>query len=100
MNGEVEKYRAEIDRLSQTAKQLSDRGHFDADSIAKRQTQLERRFAELNARASLRRQRLHDARRFFGYMRGTDELLQWLKEKQQVSHQNLFHFTSNHPSLF
>lgn len=82
---EIEKFREEIVRLGQVAKGLVDRRHFDSENISSRQARIEENYRDLSKNASQRRQQIVDAERYYLYVRNSEEMSAWLKEKQSVA---------------
>ncbi|CDW52048.1 protein sma d; protein sma c; protein sma b [Trichuris trichiura] len=82
---DVANYKSELDRLSNSARAMLDRHHFDEVQIAAKQSQLERDYNSLMSFCQDRRQRLTDARRYYQYIRQADNLTSWLREKEAAA---------------
>ncbi|KFD52473.1 hypothetical protein M513_06670 [Trichuris suis] len=82
---DVLNYKSELDRLSNSARAMLDRHHFDEVQIAAKQSQLERDYNSLTSFCQDRRQRLTDARRYYQYIRQADNLTSWLREKEAAA---------------
>uniref|UniRef100_A0A914XIB6 Spectrin alpha chain n=1 Tax=Plectus sambesii TaxID=2011161 RepID=A0A914XIB6_9BILA len=85
LDTEVASYKTDIDRLRSVVDQMIHREHFDATQLTAKQGKLERDYADLRAHCTRRRTQLVDAGRYYGFIRQADDLIQWLKDKEQAA---------------
>ncbi|KAK9716990.1 Variant SH3 domain [Popillia japonica] len=79
---EVEAYKNNIARLTNMAKGLLDRNHFDAENIAAKQAKIETEFVETQVLLAERESKLSEALAYFVFIKDCTEVQEWMNEQQ------------------
>ncbi|GAB6026067.1 hypothetical protein CHUAL_012270 [Chamberlinius hualienensis] len=81
---DIEGFGSNVGRLHQISQRLIDRGHFDAETIKKRQNEVDEIHKELLLLCESRRRRLHDQKKLFKFYDEASDVTEWINEQAAV----------------
>jgi len=81
----VEDYAQTVRQLGDVSRHLIQEGHPESESIAIRQSQIEKLYAGLKDLANERRGRLNDALQLYSLSREFDDIMQWIQEREMIA---------------
>ncbi|XP_046388683.1 spectrin alpha chain, non-erythrocytic 1 isoform X4 [Ischnura elegans] len=82
---ELGTFQVSLGKLAETANNLVQRGHFDAENISKKQDEVENAFMELKRLSEARRRRLEDSLRLFRFIREADDAIEWVSDQTSIA---------------
>ncbi|KAF6212345.1 hypothetical protein GE061_012867 [Apolygus lucorum] len=82
---EISAFHQTIARLSNLSHGLVDRGHFDSANIKQKQAELEDKLKELEALFKTREWRLLESRKFFRFIRESEEVAEWISDQTAIA---------------
>ncbi|XP_071454610.1 spectrin beta chain, non-erythrocytic 5 isoform X3 [Hetaerina americana] len=82
---ELGTFQVSLGKLAETANNLVQRGHFDAENISKKQGEVESAFMELKRLSEARRRRLEDSLRLFRFIREADDAIEWVNDQTSIA---------------
>lgn len=82
---DVKLYAKEMGRLRKIVDDMIAEEHFDSEQLSSRQSQLDRSYEELADLCQRRRYQLQDAAKYYAFVRQSDDLSGWLKEKEVIA---------------
>lgn len=85
LEADVGAHQDRIEGIKAASNQFVERGHFDADNIARKQTVLTDRYAALQTPMAVRKQRLLDSLQVQQLFRDIEDEEAWIREKEPIA---------------
>ncbi|BET01245.1 Spectrin [Nesidiocoris tenuis] len=82
---EITAFHQTTGRLSNLSHGLVDRGHFDSENIKQKQVEIEKNLDELESLYKTREWRLLESRKFFRFIRETEEVAEWINDQTAIA---------------
>ncbi|XP_066903176.1 spectrin beta chain, erythrocytic isoform X2 [Halyomorpha halys] len=82
---EITAFRQTVGRLSNLSHGLVDRGHFDSEKIAQKQTDIEEQLREIENLCKKREWNLLESRKLYRFLREAEEVAEWISDQTAVA---------------
>lgn len=82
---DIDNFNNNIGELAALCSGLLDRGHFDSGNIQAQQTEVERKYRELQDLVMSRRKKLTENKNLFEYLREVEDVCGWIKEQEVIA---------------
>ncbi|XP_055376264.1 spectrin beta chain, non-erythrocytic 1 isoform X2 [Condylostylus longicornis] len=82
---ELISFKASIDKVDKLANSLIERNHFDSENIEKKNKNVSSNYEELLKFSSEREHRLVESKKFYEYLRETEDLHEWINDQMAIT---------------
>ncbi|KAG8237733.1 hypothetical protein J437_LFUL016671 [Ladona fulva] len=82
---ELGTFQVSLGKLADAANGLKQRGHFDAENVSKKQSEVESAFMDLKKMTETRRKRLEESLCLFRFLREADDAIEWVNDQTSIA---------------